>query len=86
MTFRYYLALDCETCEEQMKISVLDLDADPFEGGDLIVDLDLTVSQTTFKCQHCGGVTFLGELADTAFHEPGQDPVIPDTDEADSDD
>lgn len=69
----YVLTLACETCEAQMSHRVGDLTADP--GDELVIDVAMAVSQVTFECGSCGGVTYTGDFEDFSEHEAGVDPA-----------
>jgi hypothetical protein len=67
----YILALECETCGDQMRNRIGDITAGP--GDEPVIDIAMAVSQTTFECRGCGGVTYLGDLEDICDHEARSD-------------
>lgn len=67
----YVLTLDCETCGSTMRHRVGDLTSDP--GDEVQINLVMAVSQITFECGSCGGVTYTGDFEDMCEHEPGDE-------------
>lgn len=75
----YILTIDCETCGEPMRNRIGDMSAAP--GDEIVIDVAMAVSQSTFNCDACGGITYLGDIEDICEHEAGD---LPEDDEATS--
>ena len=75
MSATFYLSTECNTCGKDMYYGLVTTTEE--RRGYPVINCD-TVSQISFRCDNCHGVTYTGDFEDGCIHEQG---VLPEDDE-----
>jgi hypothetical protein len=53
--------VDCAHCDGTAAMTLTDM-TNPTPDGDIEIDVEMSIGQSTFRCEDCGELTYTGDI------------------------